>query len=184
MSKIPSLLSGWWKYSEVLGRRSLLSGWWKYSEVLGSDSRRGLLGGRDCFRCCRQSRRSCLSAVLGKIDCCLWELHISFYGCACAFFFGWDEHLPLFFDYGVRHMGDCVWVGNCEYIKIDRPMKALNDLAKFTDPKCFKKLRCNEEQGAVGKHARERSNLRDQAGCGLERCSSRMLILAFDRAIL
>ena len=62
-------------------------------------------------------------------------------------------------------------------------MKALNDLAKFTDPKCFKKLRCNEEQGAVGKHAREGSNLRDQAGFGLERSYSCMSVLDFKSAI-
>ncbi len=46
-------------------------------------------------------------------------------------------------------------------------------------PHCFKKSRCDEEQGAVRKLARERRFLRDQAGCGLERSSSRMLVLAF-----
>jgi len=51
-------------------------------------------------------------------------------------------------------------------------------------PHSFKKSRCDEEQGAVCKQARERSILRNQAGCELERSSSRMLILAFDRAIL
>ncbi|MCZ6672217.1 MAG: hypothetical protein O7C75_04680, partial [Verrucomicrobia bacterium] len=46
-------------------------------------------------------------------------------------------------------------------------------------PHSFKKSRCDEEQGAVCKQARERSILRNQAGCVLERSSSRMLILAF-----
>jgi len=56
-------------------------------------------------------------------------------------------------------------------------------------PKCFKKPRCDEEhvsrhspwataEGAVHKQTRERRKLRDQAGCGLERGSSRMSILA------
>jgi hypothetical protein len=39
---------------------------------------------------------------------------------------------------------------------------------------------CDEDQGAICKQARERSILRDQAGCVLERSSSCMLILAFD----
>ena len=62
-------------------------------------------------------------------------------------------------------------------------------------PKCFKKLRCDEEhvsrqspwataEGAVHKQARERRFLRDQAGCALERSSSRMSILAFEGAFL
>ena len=47
---------------------------------------------------------------------------------------------------------------------------------------CFKKSRCDEEQGAVRKLVRERRFLRDQAGCMLERSSSRMLVLAFGSA--
>ena len=58
-----------------------------------------------------------------------------------------------------------------------------------TTPNSFKKLRCDEEhvsrhspwataEGAVHKQTRERRKLRDQAGCGLERGSSRMSILA------
>jgi hypothetical protein len=50
------------------------------------------------------------------------------------------------------------------------------------NPKRFKKSRCDEEQDAVRKLARERSFLRDQAGCGLERSSSRMSVLAFGSA--
>jgi hypothetical protein len=49
-----------------------------------------------------------------------------------------------------------------------------------TSPHSFKKSRCDEDQGAIFKQARERSILRDQAGCVLERSSSCMLILAFD----
>ena len=58
-------------------------------------------------------------------------------------------------------------------------------------PKCFKKTRCNEEQGTVCKQARERSmlvslrsKLRDQAGCGLERSYSCMSFLAFKSVFL
>jgi hypothetical protein len=39
-------------------------------------------------------------------------------------------------------------------------------------------------EGAVCKQARERSNLRDQASCGLERSYLRMSVLAFERAFL
>ena len=50
--------------------------------------------------------------------------------------------------------------------------------------KRFKKSRCDEEQGAVCKQARERRKLRDQAGCGLEHSSSCMSVLAFKSALL
>jgi hypothetical protein len=49
-------------------------------------------------------------------------------------------------------------------------------------PYRFKKSRCDKEQGAVCKQARERSNLRDQTGCELERSYLRMSVLAFERA--
>jgi hypothetical protein len=48
--------------------------------------------------------------------------------------------------------------------------------------KRFKKSRCDEEQVAVRKPARERRCLRDQAGCGLERSSSCTSVLAFGSA--
>jgi hypothetical protein len=49
------------------------------------------------------------------------------------------------------------------------------DFWEISNPHSFKKSRCDEEQGAVCKQGRKRSILRNQAGCGLERSSSRML---------
>ena len=48
---------------------------------------------------------------------------------------------------------------------------------------CFKKLRCDEEQGAAGKTSRKRRTLRDQADCWLEQSYSHMSISAFKRQI-
>jgi hypothetical protein len=57
------------------------------------------------------------------------------------------------------------------------------EAAKF-NPYCIKKSRSDEEQGAVCKLARERSYLRDQAICRLERRCSRLSFLAFERAFV
>ena len=63
---------------------------------------------------------------------------------------------------------------------LDRP--SILSVNHFLNLMCFKKPRCDDEQGAVCKLARERRQLRDQAGCGLERSSPHMSVLAFGSA--